>query len=90
MTSNEEPFTNKENFNSVIGLELPMSMKSTDLCSWLIGKREAELTEKKQEFLIMKRQAGDLMMNELLKLPYPKLSREIVEYLREIGSNFLF
>jgi hypothetical protein len=83
---NVDSFKSHINPNSMIGLSIPNTMLEQDFLDWLVEKKQQE---EQEDRMLLKKNAGELMINELLKLPNPRLTKPIVEYLREQGLNCL-
>jgi hypothetical protein len=86
LTSNPElwPFLSIENPNVTLGLDInPDILEQADLLDWLIKKREDEHFHCVQ----LKQQAGLELINDLLSLPTPRLSKEIVNWMMDEGER---
>ncbi|KAJ3304396.1 hypothetical protein HDV03_002877 [Kappamyces sp. JEL0829] len=85
LNSNPEilPMLSRENPNSTIELQLhPGILEVDNFTAWLVRKREEEELE---TIVQVKTDAGKKLICELLSLPAPKLSPEIVNWLMEDG-----
>jgi hypothetical protein len=81
-SQNVDSFKSHVNPNNMIGLSIPNTMLEQDFLDWLVEKQQQE---EQEDRMLLKKNAGELMINELLKLPNPRLTKPIVEYLKEQG-----
>lgn len=79
---NADSFKSHIHPNSMIGLSMPNTMLEQDFLEWLVEKQQQE---EQEDRLLLKKNAGELLINELLKLSNPRLTKPIVEYLKEQG-----